>query len=99
MNVFQQNLIKFHYIQCISTFIDTFLLILYHRWRAGDTVSSEDQLAIGDEARMDESTTLSQAPSFSNLALMADKPTAQLQVSYTRLLKKLEDHLCYFRNY
>ena len=58
---------------CISSYVNC-------RWRAGDTVSSEDQLAIGDEARMDEST-LSQAPSFSNLAAMADKPTAQLQVS------------------
>ena len=55
------------------------------RWRAGDTVSSEDQLAIGDEARMDEST-LSQAPSFSNLAAMADKPTAQLQVRSVHVL-------------
>ena len=55
------------------------------RWRAGDTVSSDDQLAIGDEARMDEST-LSQAPSFSNLAAMADKPTAQLQVRFVHFL-------------
>jgi len=54
------------------------------RWRAGDTVSSEDQLAIGDEARMDEST-LSQAPSFSNLAAMADKPTAQLQLTQSHI--------------
>merc|ERR1712223_86558 len=54
------------------------------RWRAGDTVSSEDQLAIGDEARMDEST-LSQAPSFQNLAAIADKPTAQLQLTQSHI--------------
>merc|ERR1712156_885376 len=54
------------------------------RWRAGDTVSSEDQLAIGDEARMDEST-LSQAPSFQNLAAITDKPTAQLQLTQSHI--------------
>ena len=71
------------YVFCIATHSKN--LFENFRWRAGDTVSSDDQLAIGDEARMDEST-LSQAPSFSNLAAMADKPTAQLQVSSVHVL-------------
>merc|ERR1712223_1439638 len=56
------------------------------KWRAGQTVTSEEQLAIGEEARMDEST-LSTAPSLSNLhsAVMADKPTAQLQLTQSHI--------------
>lgn len=56
------------------------------KWRAGETVTSEEQLAIGEEARMDEST-LSTAPSLSNLhsAVMADKPTAQLQLTQSHI--------------
>ena len=66
------------------------------RWRGGETVNSEDQQAIGEEARMDESI-LSTAPSLSNLhsAVMADKPTAQLQVKYIPIHQACSQKLVY----
>ena len=59
-------------------------------------MNSEDQQAIGEEARMDESI-LSTAPSLSNLhsAVMADKPTAQLQVKYIPIHQACSQKLVY----